>query len=163
MTGKNLLTVAFVTIVVFSGSGNAQGPPPVAKKATDSPTKAADWPSVRDVTETNRFSSIEDKFSIGLPKSISSFQGLSPQEMKEVNDYGEIFQWRLHEGFAAVQYRHYLDPAFDLKTDKDYADYFAGARDGFLKGRWNHGNRRIIRAGGRSKILQIHFPSGQRG
>src|SRR5260221_6798857 len=143
MPVKIPLTEVFSIFVFFGGWETAKGPPPVAKKATDSPTKAADWPSVRDVTETNRFSSIEDKFSIGLPKSISSFQGLSPQEMKEVNDYGEIFQWRLREGFAAGPYQHYLDPALDLKTDKDYADYFAGARDGFLKGRWDHGNRRI--------------------
>jgi len=157
-----LITLCFCLLVLPSISA-AQDPPPVAKKPGP-PTKTMELPSLREVTETKRFSSTEWLFSIGLPKDISGYGPITPKDTG-VNVAGGYFNWVLREGNVFISCVNHLDPTFSLKTENDYADFFKGGSEVFLaraKATFVSGVQTEL-AGMKGYKFRFQMPTGEAG
>ena len=112
---------ALITAVFF-GAALAQGPPPAA--APGSQSEQDDWPSLADRSVRESFTSSGGLFTIKLPKQLSGFDAITPADAG-MNISGSTFHFTFREGTVAISFWDYLDPGFDLKTEKDFADFFA--------------------------------------
>lgn len=83
---------------VFASSALSQPPPPAAAGSGPGQVKKfAGWPSVSSLPVTEQFASLEGRFKIGLPKSISGFAALSPKQTGSTAT-GEQYTWKFAEG-----------------------------------------------------------------
>lgn len=132
MFSKKVLLSLCLGMSVFAGWAISQEPlpPPVAKRPRIE-TKPIEWLSLKDLTGDERFSSVEGRFSIGLPKTGSGFSPMTPETTRG-GIYGGTYTWLVHEGTIAVIYGDFLKLTANLVTEKDYADFFGGAKEGIL-------------------------------
>ncbi|MBL8124389.1 MAG: hypothetical protein JNJ39_09815 [Blastocatellia bacterium] len=83
---------------VFASSALSQPPPPAATGSGSGQVKKfAGWPSVSSLPVTEQFASLEGRFKIGLPKSISGFAALSPKQTGS-SATGQQYTWKFAEG-----------------------------------------------------------------
>lgn len=83
---------------VFASSALSQPPPPAATGSESGQVKKfAGWPSVSSLPVTEQFASLEGRFKIGLPKSISGFAALSPKQTGS-SATGQQYTWKFAEG-----------------------------------------------------------------
>ena len=151
----HLLLILGVSICI------SQPPPPVSTEKTPNVRTITQAASLANLKGDDHFSSIEGRFTIALPKSISGFSALTPALMG-INASGAQFQWRLREGFVIVSYHDFLDPNFQVKTEQDFVNYFGGVKAGFfdtLKAKLIS-EQNIKLDGYRGQKLVLELPSG---
>lgn len=120
-----LATLVLATVCI------GQPPPASSNDSRTSPSAVGQLRSLRDLGANEQFSSVDGRFSISLPKSISGFASLTPASMGE-NVSGGQFSWRLKEGDMIAAYYDYLSPTFQVNNEKDFADFFGGSKNGML-------------------------------
>lgn len=123
-----LFTIAAALMLVNS---NPAQPPPASKKTDGKVVRIVQEPALRNLSSTEKFSSVDGRYSILLPTNVSGFSSLTPKSLG-INAAGGMFQWRLREGMILISYQDFLDPNFSVSSDQDYANYFAGVKDGVL-------------------------------
>jgi len=148
---KKVLLSLFLVVCVFTGLEAAQDPPPaVAKrpsistleagqetlpppvaKARPTTTKPIEFLSLKDLTGDEQFSSIEGRFSIALPKAGVGYTPIMPENTGG-EAFGGAYIWLLREGSVTVIYGDVIKLTANLFTEKDYADFFRGVKDGML-------------------------------
>jgi hypothetical protein len=124
-------------LTLLAGFAAAQQPsprPPAPKTQTGSTVFKTTGPpqperSLADLTDGETFYSPEGNFSISLPGNAKS--GLAEKEGKA----GAVltYVWFLKEGMIILTYETFTEPAFSLKTDKEYQDFFDGHKNEALK------------------------------
>lgn len=124
---KQFSAISFAAI--FAGLVFAQPPPPA--KTESNAVKIVQQPALKNLPATEKFSSADGRFTVALPRNISGFSALTPQNMGR-NVSGSMFQWHLREGFVTISFYDILDPKFSVTTEQDFVNFFGGARDAAL-------------------------------
>jgi hypothetical protein len=160
---RTVVFASTILLLLFTGA-IAQGPPPAAAKPGGTPIALVGQRSIQGMRPGERFSSADGRFSIALPKSISGFSALSPQQLG-FNASGAMYQWIIKEGGVVITFHDFLDPNFAVTTEQNFTDYFAGVRDSVLqqtKGKMLSDSR-ITLAGHRGYQFAIELPGGRKG
>jgi len=123
--------VFLTTFLIISFCAFSHAQPPPASSGAVKVTKISQERSLRDLKADDHFSSVDGRFTIAMPKSISGFMALTPQTLR-LEASGGQFSWQLKEGGMTISYYDYADKTFDLKTEKDFAYFFDGFRDAIL-------------------------------
>jgi hypothetical protein len=158
-----IVFLLIVVLIPLAASNPAQGAPPAAKPS-GSPTKIVQEASLANLPPAGGFSSVDGRFDIVLPKSISGFGALSPQQLG-FNASGAMYQWRLREGFVLITFHDFLDPNFSVTTEQNFVDYFAGVRDSTLnalKAKFVSGSPSKL-GEYRGYTFTFELPNGKRG
>jgi hypothetical protein len=132
MFSKKVLLFLFVGVFVFAGWAIAQEPlPPPVAKPRPTTTKPIEFFSLKGLTQDERFSSIEGRFSIALPKAGA---GYTPMTLESTGGqaFGGAYIWLVREGSITVIYGDLIKLNANLVTEKDYADFFRGLKEGML-------------------------------
>jgi hypothetical protein len=125
----------FLILTLLTGVTAAQTTPgpPKAKIQTDSQeTKNGPPPAERslaDLRAGETFYFPEGNFSISLPVAA---MGLGPVQDTE-NGPARTYMGFFKEGMIILAYEDFTDPAFSLKTDKEYQDFFDAHKNEALK------------------------------
>ena len=88
----------------------SQPPPPSAPGSGGQAKKFEGWPSISTLPATEPFASMEGRFRIALPKSISGFAALSPKQTG-TNATGEQYTWKFAEGEIVFLFLDFPDSA----------------------------------------------------
>lgn len=130
MSSPKLLLLLITSIVGLPNIVGAQPPPPA--KSSGEPVKIYQRPSLKTLTASETFISIEGRFVINLPKGLSGFGALSPRELG-FNGSGAQYRWSVKEGSINITFAEFLDSSFLLKSDSDFQNYFAGVQQSILE------------------------------
>jgi hypothetical protein len=119
---------ALAVSLVLAGFASAQqpthGPPPPRARTgptefkTTGPIPAEK--SLADLKAGEAFYSPEGNFSIALPDNANGAWSVKDGKTGSVLTY----MWFLKEGMIILTYETFTDPAFSIKTDKEYQDFF---------------------------------------
>jgi hypothetical protein len=90
-------------------------PPPAAGPGTSHATRFAGWPSMASLPPTDWFASIEGRFRIALPKSISGFAALSPKQTGS-SATGQQYTWKFEEGDVISMFLDFPDSTLTGST-----------------------------------------------
>jgi|GEM_PF-976672 len=100
----------------------AQSPPPPAVTVTrlGATGKTNGWPSIRSLTSSEEFVSLDGRFRIGLPNDIQGFGALSPKQTGTTAS-GQQFTWKFAEGEVVLTYLDF--PASQLTGSSAELDH----------------------------------------
>jgi len=180
---KKVLLSLFLVVCVFTGLEAAQDPPPaVAKrrsistleagqetlpppvaKARSTTTKPIEFLSLKDLTGDEQFSSIEGRFSIALPKAGVGYTPIMPENTGG-EAFGGAYIWLVREGTISVVFGDTIKLTANLVTEKDYAVFFRGAKEGILaanKGKITSEQETQLQ-GWHGRIFTFQLPDGRR-
>ena len=131
---NDLIFRTFLILTLLAGVAAAQTPPPpLARIQTDSQETKTGPPSAEkslaDLKAGETFYFPEGNFSISLP---GKAKGAWAE--KDGKDGSALtYMWFLEEGIIILTYETFTDPAFSLKTDKEYQDFFDAHKNEALK------------------------------
>ena len=129
MSFPRLMLLLSIALFLTANYLFPQPPPPKATGGSRQVPVRED--SLKELPQSEKFLSVEGRFTVALPKNISGFGALSPKILGQ-NASGSFYQWRLSEGFVRITFQEYLDPEFSVTTDRDFVNFFAGVRDAIL-------------------------------
>lgn len=95
----------------LASSALSQPPPPAAAgPPSGQVNKFAGWPSIGSIPPSEQFVSLEGRFKIALPKSLSGFAALSPKQTG-TNATGQQYTWKFAEGDVVFFFLDFPDSA----------------------------------------------------
>lgn len=97
------LILPLIAFVFTSSAVSQPPPPPAAAPGSDRVKKFTGWPSIASIPPSESFMSLQGRFKIGLPKSISGYSALSPQQTGTTAT-GEQYTWKFAEGDVILFY-----------------------------------------------------------
>jgi len=117
------LSVSLVLAGFAPAQQSTPAPPPPKAQTDSQETKAGPPPAERslaDLPAGETFYSPEGNFSIALPGDAKGAWVEKDGKAGSTLTY----MWFLKEGMIILTYETFTDPAFSLKTDKEYQDFF---------------------------------------
>ena len=124
--------ILLMSVLLVFGNTAAFTQPPPSSSSNETP-KVFKERSLKDAIKMDVFSSADGRFTISFPSQIGGYAGLTPKELG-FDASGSAYSWRFQEGNAQIVFFDFGDAqAPNLKTEQDYVNYFAGAKDGTLK------------------------------
>jgi hypothetical protein len=118
------LFYALLISLVFTAFALAQTPEKPKVMMTQQVPKVL---SLKTLPADEKFSSLDGRFRIAMPKEGADFESTLPSEGSP-KETGEKYSWKVKEGVIIVDYSD--DPDFSIKTEKDYADAAEGMKAG---------------------------------